>query len=102
MTGGEMLSEGRAEGDGRARTIEICAALTPADAGAARDRLVAAFDGAGAEGIALDLDGEAPMPCALQLLVAARRTAEARGVPCRLGDRATAAQAALSIDQPKE
>lgn len=74
----------------------LAAALAPAEARAARDRLAEALTAAGAAGLALELDEGPVFPCALQLVVAAGRSAEAGGTPLRLGPRATAALAALN------
>ena len=64
-------------------TVTIAAALSPADANAARDALLAALAAARGNGAELrvELDGPAPWPCAVQLLAAAGKSACAAGVP---------------------
>jgi hypothetical protein len=74
--------------------VVIPAALSPADANAARDALLAGLAAAREAGtaFAVELDGEQPWPCAVQLLAAAGTSAAAAGVPFVPGPAAEAAR----------
>lgn len=84
----------------------LAAALRPAEASAARDGLTAALEAAAEAGTALalelDADADTAWPCCLQLLVAAERSAAARGVSVRLGPRASAARSGLTTSPSTE
>jgi sugar/nucleoside kinase (ribokinase family) len=83
------------EGDAPAgASVVIRAALSPADANAARDALLAGLAAAREAGtaFAVDLDGDQPWPCAVQLLAAAEKSAAAAGVPFAPGPAAEAAR----------
>ncbi|GMG83741.1 hypothetical protein LNKW23_29540 [Paralimibaculum aggregatum] len=83
------------DSDAAPAAIEIPAELGPAEAGAVRDALLAGLGRADAAGAALSIEiGPGTLlPCALQLLAAARASAAARGTPLDLGPRAAAALA---------
>lgn len=63
--------------------LVLSASLSPADASAARDVALEAVSSAVKTKAALkiELDGDGPSPCAMQLVVSAARTAGAQGVP---------------------
>ena len=86
-------SNGPADAGAQASVV-IRAALSPADANAARDSLMAGLAAAREAGtaFAVDLDGEQPWPCAVQLLAAAEKSAAAAGVPFAPGPAAEAAR----------
>ncbi|MEM9145392.1 MAG: hypothetical protein AAGC57_04275 [Pseudomonadota bacterium] len=82
----------------------LAASLRPADAGEVRDNLVAALGKAKESGapLAIELDEGDALTCALQLVVAAEKSAEASGVPIQLGSRAADARARLSTPSATE
>ena len=92
------MSATQDDGGGAAgATVVIRAALSPADANAARDALSAGLAAAAAAGTALsvEIEGDAPWPCAVQLLAAAEKSAQVAGVPFTPGARAAAARLPL-------
>ena len=76
------------------------AELSPADAAEARDGLMAALTAANEakKPLAIEIEGEGGTPCALQLLVAAKRSAEAANVEMNLSQQADAMLAAVHAD----
>ncbi len=83
---------------GAAVTAEFAAALPLSEARDTAQRLLEAVATARTEKRALhiEIDGEAAHPAALQLLVAAERSAAEAGVSLQLGERAATARAALT------
>ena len=86
------------EAQGDAGPVTIPAALSPADAREVHARLLAALQAARETGgpLAVEIDGERPWPCALQLLAAAERSAREAGLDFAPGTAAAAAR--LPID----
>lgn len=83
-----------------ATAFVLQADLSPADAAEARDGLLAAL--AAAEGaktpLSLDVEGETSTPCALQLLVSTKRSAESGEVELQLSEQADALLANVHTD----
>ncbi|MEL7469900.1 MAG: hypothetical protein AAFN27_15705 [Pseudomonadota bacterium] len=59
-------------------SVTVPAALSPADAPGMRDEVVEKLSAALASGgnLTIEIDGEQPNPCSLQILVGARRSAD--------------------------
>ncbi|MEL6216903.1 MAG: hypothetical protein AAFR79_00315 [Pseudomonadota bacterium] len=76
----------------------LTANLKPADATAAKDGLLTALGEAAKAGggLTVELDEDAPLTCALQLLVAVEHSASAAATPLSFGPRAQAARSTLS------
>ena len=74
--------------------------LSPADAAEARDELLSAFTAAvgSKKPLQLDISGETLTPCAIQLLVSAKRSAEVEGVSLVLSEGAESALASVNAD----
>ena len=83
------MTDGPASQEGAEATFTVPGSLSPADAPKVCDELKKCFESAQAAGTAfsLDLDGEAT-PCALQLLIAATRSATASGVGLEVSENA--------------
>jgi hypothetical protein len=97
----DMRSE---DGTGAAGEARIAAALGPAEAKTAREGLLAALAAAreGGRPLFVELKGGPAFPCALQLLVAAEKSAAAADVPFRLGPAAAEARDTLTLDARTE
>ena len=78
--------------------LVLSSSLSPADADEERDQAVAAVKRAAEsqKPLALSLDGDQLTPCAMQMLIAATRTAEIQGVKLSLSDGASAVMNDLS------
>ena len=78
-------------------SILIPSGLSPADAEAVRSKTLEMLNGArdGSNPVAIDFDGDTLSPCALQILVAATRTAEHAGVSYEVSDQGNAVLSAL-------
>jgi len=84
--------------------VTIAAALRPSEANAARDALRQALEAARTAGtpLAVEIEGEQPWPCAVQLLAAAEKSARAAGVPFAPGAAADAARLPLPPGDPQQ
>ena len=78
----------------------LTADLSPADAAKAKDALMEAFSAAEStqSALSIDIEGEGGTPCALQLLVATKRSAEAAKVELILSEQATSMLASVHAD----
>jgi len=74
--------------------VTVAAALSPVDAADARDAAMAALAQAG-QAVTVEVGDGAVSLCAMQLLIAAQRSAEARGLAVALGPNAKAAFATV-------
>ena len=83
-----------------AAPIVIEAALSPANAGDQCEQLTAAFAEAQAaeQPLSIGLDGEDASPCALQLLIAADRSARKHNVTIDFSAEAKSALAGINLD----
>lgn len=74
--------------------------LSPADASAVREGLLAALNAAteAKQPLAIEVEGEGGTPCALQLLVAAKRSADSAKVELNLSEKAGAMLASVRAD----
>lgn len=80
--------------------IVIPAALSPADADGVRNSTLKMLDAAkaGEGSLSLDIDGDALTPCAIQLVVATRRTAQQLGVVIEISECSQAALSAIQLN----
>lgn len=85
-----MPNDEKVKAEADVEPFVVPADLSPADAGEVRDQAVARIEAAerGSEPFEIDLDGDGPTPTALQILVAAKKSAEKRGVDLATTDRA--------------
>lgn len=83
-----------------AEAFVVQAELSPADAAEVREGLIAALTAAGEakKPLAIEIEGEGSTPCAVQLLVAAKRSADAANVEMNLSQQADAMLAAVHAD----
>jgi len=82
--------------DGTAGTrLTVPADLSPADAAAVHDAAMAALQSGGP--IDVDLEGDGSSLCALQLLIATKRSAETCEIDLRLSDRAASALSEIEM-----
>lgn len=79
-------------------TLHLLAELSPADAPAERERVMAVFDKAKAAGepLSVDIEGDNLSPCALQMLIATKRSAEIHSVEFAPSDAAESVLASLT------
>jgi hypothetical protein len=79
-------------------TLMLSAELSPADAPAERERVMAFFEKAkqAGEPLKVDIDGDNLSPCALQMLIATKRSAEIHTVEFAPSDAADSVLAPLT------
>lgn len=76
--------------------VVVPAKLSPVDAEALREAALAALTAADGE-LSIDVDGDEPSVCALQILIAAKRSADAKGLNVALSESAEAALANVEM-----
>lgn len=92
-------TESSTSGTDQPTDLVFAAVISPADAPAECDRAKAAMvaaEGAGTP-LSVDLDGDMPNPCTLQLLIATVRSGRNKGVEVTLSERASAILSDIQI-----